>query len=109
MAMTLQDRAATTKTTSGDGKDKVDLYLGNISPVTPDFDDPLGWWKAPDRQRPPSFAAICRAVRTLHDGVCRGCCAARCRHLPRRGRPTSAAHWPPLLPATAPLPLFIYS
>jgi hypothetical protein len=45
MAKTLQDQAATTKTTAGDGKDKVDLYFGNISPVTPDFDDPLGWWK----------------------------------------------------------------
>ncbi|KAJ7720495.1 hypothetical protein B0H14DRAFT_2642696 [Mycena olivaceomarginata] len=35
--------------------------------------------------------------------------ATICRHLPRRGRPTSAAHWLPLLPATVPLPLFIYS
>lgn len=28
-----------------DGKDEVDLYFGNISPVALDFDDPLGWWK----------------------------------------------------------------
>jgi hypothetical protein len=45
MAMALQDQAATTKTTAGDGKDEVDLYFGNISPVTLGFDDPLGWWK----------------------------------------------------------------
>jgi hypothetical protein len=31
MAMTLQDQAATTKTTVGDGKDEADLYFGNIS------------------------------------------------------------------------------
>jgi hypothetical protein len=45
MAMTLQDHAATTKTTAGDGKDEVDLYFHNISSVAPYFDDPLGWWK----------------------------------------------------------------
>jgi hypothetical protein len=32
-------------TTAIDGKGEVDLYCGNISPVAPDFDDPLKWWK----------------------------------------------------------------
>jgi hypothetical protein len=46
MEMTLQDQAATTKTTAGDGKDEVELsYFGNISPITLGFNDPLGWRK----------------------------------------------------------------
>ncbi|KAJ7724709.1 hypothetical protein DFH07DRAFT_971107 [Mycena maculata] len=28
-----------------DGKVKVELYFGNISPVGGDFDDLLTWWK----------------------------------------------------------------
>lgn len=32
-----------------EGKREVDLYLGNISPVARDFDDPLGWWKVCSR------------------------------------------------------------
>ncbi|KAJ7671770.1 hypothetical protein B0H17DRAFT_1244929 [Mycena rosella] len=28
-----------------DGKDEVNLYCGNISPVAASFDDPLAWWK----------------------------------------------------------------
>ncbi|KAF7372454.1 hypothetical protein MVEN_00106900 [Mycena venus] len=30
---------------AADGKEEVELYCGNISPVGPDFDDPLRWWK----------------------------------------------------------------
>ncbi|KAF7346736.1 Reverse transcriptase-RNase H-integrase [Mycena sanguinolenta] len=36
---------STTATVASDGKDEVELYCGNISPVADDFDDPLGWWK----------------------------------------------------------------
>ncbi|KAJ7301964.1 hypothetical protein DFH08DRAFT_827070 [Mycena albidolilacea] len=32
-------------TVAANGRDKVELYCGNISPVVPDFDDPLKWWK----------------------------------------------------------------
>jgi hypothetical protein len=30
---------------SHSGKDEVHLYFSDISPVTPDFNYPLGWWK----------------------------------------------------------------
>jgi hypothetical protein len=40
MSMALHDKAATSKPTAGDGKEEVDLYFGNISLVSPDFDDP---------------------------------------------------------------------
>jgi hypothetical protein len=46
MAMALKAAPAVQPVvTAADGKDKVDLYCGNISPVTQDFDDPLKWWK----------------------------------------------------------------
>ncbi|KAF7348260.1 Reverse transcriptase-RNase H-integrase [Mycena sanguinolenta] len=45
MAMALQDKSEVSTAVSGDGRDEVDLYFGNISPVAHDFDDPLGWWK----------------------------------------------------------------
>ncbi|KAJ6564822.1 hypothetical protein B0H19DRAFT_1259227 [Mycena capillaripes] len=45
MAMALQHKPKASTSTAGDGKDEADLYLGNISPVAPDFDDPLGRWK----------------------------------------------------------------
>jgi hypothetical protein len=44
MAMELQGKASSTSAIP-DGKAEVDLYIGNISPVGRDFDDPLGWWK----------------------------------------------------------------
>jgi hypothetical protein len=34
-----------TKTAVADGKAELNLYLGDISPVAEDFDDPLAWWK----------------------------------------------------------------
>ncbi|KAJ7869437.1 hypothetical protein B0H14DRAFT_3579819 [Mycena olivaceomarginata] len=45
-------RALPKVTVTADGKDEVDLYCGNISPVASDFDDPLKWWKLP----PPKFS-----------------------------------------------------
>ncbi|KAJ6532386.1 hypothetical protein B0H19DRAFT_1081453 [Mycena capillaripes] len=42
MAMALKATPALPKVTAAvDGKDEVELYCGNISPVAPDFDDPL--------------------------------------------------------------------
>jgi hypothetical protein len=38
--------ALPTVTAAVDGRDEVDLYCGNISPVALDFDDPLKWWKS---------------------------------------------------------------
>ncbi|KAJ7924535.1 hypothetical protein B0H13DRAFT_1601577 [Mycena leptocephala] len=46
MAMALHTVPTSTATATGDGRDEVELYFGNISPVAPDFDDPLAWWKA---------------------------------------------------------------
>ncbi|KAJ7861174.1 hypothetical protein B0H13DRAFT_1900597 [Mycena leptocephala] len=46
MAMALKATQASPAATVAAGrKDKVELYCGNISPVAPDFDDPLKWWK----------------------------------------------------------------
>jgi len=46
MAMALKVTLALPKVTAAvDGKDKVDLYCGNVSPVAPDFDNPLKWWR----------------------------------------------------------------
>jgi hypothetical protein len=42
MAMELQGKASSTSAIP-DGR--IYLYIGNISPVGRDFDDPLGWWK----------------------------------------------------------------
>jgi hypothetical protein len=44
MAMALKAPSALPKvTTAIDGKGEVDLYCRNISPVAPDFNDPLKW------------------------------------------------------------------
>jgi hypothetical protein len=46
MAMALKAAPAVQPVvTAADRKDEVDIYCGNISPVTQDFDDPLKWWK----------------------------------------------------------------
>jgi hypothetical protein len=46
MAMAMKATPALPKVTVAvDGEDEVDLYCGNISPIAPDFDDPLKWWK----------------------------------------------------------------
>ncbi|KAJ7831822.1 hypothetical protein B0H14DRAFT_3463771 [Mycena olivaceomarginata] len=46
MAMALKAAPAVkTVSTTIDGKDEVELYCGNISPVSETFDDPLTWWK----------------------------------------------------------------
>jgi hypothetical protein len=46
MAMALEATPASkTVAPAVDGKDEVDLYCGNISPVAASFDDPLAWWK----------------------------------------------------------------
>ncbi|KAJ7742345.1 hypothetical protein DFH07DRAFT_777762 [Mycena maculata] len=46
MAITLNGSTESVPAGVVDGKDEVELYFGNISPVTGDFDDPLTWWKA---------------------------------------------------------------
>jgi hypothetical protein len=46
MAMALKvTQASLAATVAADGKDEVELYCGNISPVALDFDDLLKWWK----------------------------------------------------------------
>jgi hypothetical protein len=88
MAVALQDKAATSKTTAGDEKEEVDLYSGNISPVSPDFNDSLGWWKV-------SFALVAlntvlKLIRgkqghfEMHGACCAGySCNPGCKHFRR--------------------------
>jgi hypothetical protein len=45
-AMAVKGSAETKKNASlFAGKDEVDIYIGEISPVEGGFDDLLGWWK----------------------------------------------------------------
>ncbi|KAJ7323986.1 hypothetical protein DFH08DRAFT_1028937 [Mycena albidolilacea] len=66
------------------------IHIRGSSPDEP-LASELHCIQAPDRQRLPSSAAICHAVPTLRDRVCREGSAACCRHRSRWGRPTPAA------------------
>ncbi|KAJ7708447.1 hypothetical protein B0H16DRAFT_1345051 [Mycena metata] len=45
MATALKTNPAPAAPRAVNGKDEVELYCGNISPVAQGFDDPLTWWK----------------------------------------------------------------
>ncbi|KAJ7117991.1 hypothetical protein C8R43DRAFT_901672 [Mycena crocata] len=78
MAMALQGAGASTKPVS-DGKDEVDLYLGNISPVPLDFDDPLGWWKVELVLSVVCISLILLVANAGHIGRYGTCCAGYSR------------------------------
>jgi hypothetical protein len=62
MAMSLSSAPAVVS--AGDvGKHEIELYVGNISPVSRSFDDPLGWWKVNFLFTLPFKLAHCQTIQ----------------------------------------------